>query len=267
MELPVVDFSSWYNPQDEGSRQRVAHGLVDACQRVGFVRIINHSIPETILDETFGRKLREVPDVKEVYDIGSENDKGQPNQWLPEPTIPGFRAFITRFYNDCDRIGEDIFRALAVGLNLEDIEYLAGKHSGDSNRLRLLHYLAVPAEDLEEERVMRCAAHSDWSSITLLFQDDCGGLEIIINIGDLLMRWGNDRLRSTTHRVGLPELSDRFEGPARMTRERFSIPYFISPDDDTLIECIPSCISEEEPAKYEPITRWGYHKMRMATMY
>ncbi|KAL4791286.1 hypothetical protein BDV19DRAFT_401479 [Aspergillus venezuelensis] len=333
MELPVVDFSSWYKPRDEGSRQRVAQELVDACQRVGFVRIINHSIPGSTLDETFEwvkrlfalpeeekmkaphpegwelhrgyswpglekvmqltnpdederKKLREVPDVKEVYDIGSENDKGQPNQWLPETTIPGFRAFMTSFYNDCDRVGKDILRALAVGLNLEDVDYLAGKHSGDSNQLRLLHYLAVPAEDLEEERVMRCAAHSDWSSITLLFQDDCGGLEvedisrpgtfvpalpvnnsIIMNIGDLLMRWSNDRLRSTTHRVGLPELSDRFEGPIRMTRERFSIPYFMSPDDDTLIECIPSCISEGEPAKYEPITRWDYHKMRMATMY
>ena len=117
---------------------------------------------------------------------------------------------MTSFYNDCDRVGKDILRALAVGLDLEDVDYLAGKHSGDSNQLRLLHYLAVPAEDLEEERVMRCAAHSDWSSITLLFQDDCGGLEvedisrpgtfvpalpvknsIIMNVGDLLMRWSN----------------------------------------------------------------------------
>lgn len=53
MELPVVDFSSWHNAKDERSRQRVAQQLVDACQRVGFVRIINHSLPEGVLDEAF----------------------------------------------------------------------------------------------------------------------------------------------------------------------------------------------------------------------
>ena len=68
MELPVVDFSSWYNPQDEGSRQRVAQELVDACQRVGFVRIINHSIPESTLDETFKwvKKLFALPEEEKM---------------------------------------------------------------------------------------------------------------------------------------------------------------------------------------------------------
>jgi isopenicillin N synthase-like dioxygenase len=209
---------------------------------------------------------------------------------------------MTKFYWECDRVGREILQALALGLNLEDIDYLTRKHGGHDNQLRLLHYLAVPAEDLESERVSRCAAHTDWSSITMLFQDDCGGLEvedisrpgtfrpaspvrnsIIVNVGDLLQRWSigkslfeiaaqyiliyADRLRSTNHRVGLPELSDRFKGPNRMTRERYSIPYFMSPDDDSVIECIPSCMSEEEPAKYEPITRANYNKMRAAMMY
>jgi isopenicillin N synthase-like dioxygenase len=182
---------------------------------------------------------------------------------------------MTKFYWECDRVGREILQALALGLNLEDIDYLTRKHGGHDNQLRLLHYLAVPAEDLESERVSRCAAHTDWSSITMLFQDDCGGLEvedisrpgtfrpaspvrnsIIVNVGDLLQRWSNgkslfeiaaqyiliyaDRLRSTNHRVGLPELSDRFKGPNRMTGERYSIPYFMSPDDDSVIECIPS---------------------------
>ncbi|KAI9367936.1 hypothetical protein BJX61DRAFT_537663 [Aspergillus egyptiacus] len=335
MELPVVDFSSWYGPQDEASRRRIAQELVDACQRVGFVRIINHSLSESTLDSAFTwmkrlfalpeeekmkaphppgwavhrgyswpglekvtqimdtgdaaeerEKLREVPDVKEVYDIGSENNTSQPNQWLPENVLPGFREFMVQFYSDCDRVGRDVLRALAIGLDLADADYLTKKHSGKDNQLRLLHYLPVPAEDLEKERVSRCAAHTDWSSITMLFQDDCGGLEvedisrpgtfvpappvknsIIMNVGDLLQRWSNDRLRSTNHRVSLPGLSDRIEGPNRMTRERYSIPYFMSPDDDTVIECIPSCMSDEDPAKYEPITRGDYNKMRAAMMY
>lgn len=117
---------------------------------------------------------------------------------------------MTRFYWDCDRVGKEVLRALAVGLYLEDTEYLTRKHSGNANQLRLLHYLPVPAEDLENDRVSRCAPHTDWSSITLLFQDDCGGLEvedtsrpgmfvsappvknsIIMNVGDLLQRWSN----------------------------------------------------------------------------
>lgn len=142
----------------------------------------------------------------------------------------------------------------------------------------------------------------------MLFQDDCGGLEvedisrpgtfvpatplkhaIIMNIGDLLQMWSNglsiprnissgmksvifliyniDRLRSTNHRVRLPQLSDRFEGPNRMTRERYSIPYFMSPDPDVTIECIPSCMSEAYPAKYKPTTQAEYNKMRASMMY
>jgi isopenicillin N synthase-like dioxygenase len=117
---------------------------------------------------------------------------------------------MTKFYWECDRVGREILQAIALGLNLEDIDYLTRKHGGHDNQLRLLHYLPVPAEDLESERVSRCAAHTDWSSITMLFQDDCGGLEvedtsrpgtfipaaparnsIIVNVGDLLQRWSN----------------------------------------------------------------------------
>ncbi|KKK20604.1 hypothetical protein ARAM_000152 [Aspergillus rambellii] len=329
MEIPVVDFSSWHHSPDGASKQRIAGELVDACRKVGFVRITNHSLAETTLDEAFDwmrrlfslpeeekmkaphpegwavhrgyswpglekvsqimstghddelrKKMREVPDVKEVYDIGSENDTIQPNQWIPDTTLPGFREFMTRFYWECDRIGNEILRALAIGLSLESENYLTEKHSGNNNQLRLLHYLPVPAEDLENERVARCPAHTDWSSITMLFQDDCGGLEvedisrlgtfvpappiknsIMMNVGDLLQRWSNDRLRSTNHRVGVPELS------GRMTRERYSIPYFMSPDEGMVIECIPSCMSDKEPAKYEPITQGDYNKMRMSMMY
>ncbi|RAL17214.1 isopenicillin N synthase family dioxygenase [Aspergillus homomorphus CBS 101889] len=335
MTIPLIDFRAWSNTEDESARQRVAHELVEACQRVGFVYILNHSLPEDVLDQAFDwikrlfelpesikmqaphpggwtvhrgyswpglekvsqvlstgddeesrKKLREVPDVKEIYDIGSDQNTAQPNQWIPEEALVGFRNFMNRFYWECNEVGIEILRALAVGLNLDDEDHLATKHSGHNNQLRLLHYLPVPAEDLEKEQVARCPAHTDWSSITILFQDDCGGLEvedisrpdnfvpaapvknaIVMNVGDLLQRWSNDRLRSTNHRVRLPQLSDRFEGSSRMTRERFSIPYFMAPDPDSVIGCIPSCMSEQNPAKYEPITQAGYNQMRASMMY
>ncbi|KAA8644601.1 isopenicillin N synthase family dioxygenase [Aspergillus tanneri] len=331
----MVDFSSWTDPHDRSTRLRVAQELVEACQRVGFVYIINHSLPESMLEEAFEwtksffdlpkeeklkaphpegwaihrgyswpglekvtqtistgdddkikQKLREVPDVKEIYDIGSDENSEQPNQWIPDESLPGFREFMKKFYWECNRVGGDVLRALAVGLNLEDESYLAKKHTGHDNQVRLLHYLPIRAEEIEKGHATRCSAHSDWSSITMLFQDDCGGLEvedisrpgtfvpaepvknaIVMNIGDLLMRWSNDRLRSTKHRVQLPPFADHFEGPDRMTRDRYSIPYFMTTDSNTVIECIPSCISEDKPAKYEPIKQIDYTRMRASMMY
>jgi isopenicillin N synthase-like dioxygenase len=147
--------------------------------------------------------------LQESYDIGSDENITQPNQWLPEDSLPGFRDFMCRFYWECSRVGGDILQALAVGLELDE-NYLLEKHSGHNNQLRLLHYPPIPAEAIETERAARCPAHTDWSSITMLFQDDCGGLEvedisspgtfipatpiknaIVMNVGDLLQRWSN----------------------------------------------------------------------------
>lgn len=236
---------------------------------------------------------------QESYDIGSNENTTQPNQWLPEQSLPGFRDFMHRFYWECFRVGGEVLQALAVGLELDE-NHLLEKHSGHNNQLRLLHYPPIPAEAIEAERAARCPAHTDWSSITLLFQDDCGGLEvedvsslgtfisatpiknaIVMNVGDLLQRWSNglflvcswpaqpltciDLLISTSHRVTLPPLPDRFEGADRVTRRRFSIPYFMSPDPDSMIECIP-CVGEGT-AKYEPITQAEYNQMRASMQY
>lgn len=210
---------------------------------------------------------------------------------------------MNKFYWEGNQVGNSVLRALAVGLNLDDESYLAKQHSGHENQIRLLHYMPIAAEEVEKEHATRCGAHTDWSSITMLFQDDCGGLEvedisrpgtfvpaepiknaIVMNVGDLLQRWSNgkarlprdtkdriltftDRLRSTNHRVRLPPLADRFEGPNRMTRDRYSIPYFMTTDPDTVIECIPSCTNENEPPKYPPIKQIDYTRMRASMMY
>ncbi|KAJ5089526.1 hypothetical protein N7532_008210 [Penicillium argentinense] len=331
--IPVVDFAKW--AAGGPSRLQIAQDIVAACKRVGFVYIVNHSLPEHQIDEAFkwslrffdlpqeeklkaphpegwavhrgyswpglekvsqaisadndqerAQQLREVPDIKESYDIGSDENSTQPNQWIPDEALPGFRQFMTQFYWDCFRVGGEILQALAVGMGLENEDHLLKKHSGHNGQLRLLNYPPVPAEALETERAARCPAHTDWSSITLLFQDDCGGLEvedvtspgkfvpatpiknaIVMNVGDLLQRWSNDHLRSTSHRVTLPPLSDRFEGKQRMTRRRFSIPYFLSPDPDSVIACISSCMGSNEPPKYEPITQAGYNQMRASMQY
>jgi isopenicillin N synthase-like dioxygenase len=144
--------------------------------------------------------------------MGSDQDQYQPNVWLPEETLPGFRTFMTKFYWECFGVAGDILRAIALGIGLKDEDHLLRLHSGHNNQLRLLHYPSLPAAALESEQFARMPAHTDWSSITILFQDDCGGLEvedlkhlgnyvpatpiknaIVMNVGDLLQRWSNGR--------------------------------------------------------------------------
>lgn len=159
--------------------------------------------------------LRQVQDCKESFEIGSETFAAQPNQWLPEEVLPGFRAFTTAFYWTCFATARELLRAIAVGLGLgddQDEDYLARFHSGENNQLRLLHYPPVETEKLSSNALARMPAHSDWGSITMLFQDDCGGLQVenakkpgefvdatpikgalVMNVGDLLMRWSNGK--------------------------------------------------------------------------
>ncbi|KXT16966.1 hypothetical protein AC579_7395 [Pseudocercospora musae] len=237
-------------------------------------------------DEKVGEQLRSVGDVKESYEIGSEECPNQYNVWLPEEIYPGFREFTTKFFWDCNEAAQEILRAIAVGLELEDSEFLIKHHTGHNNQLRLLHYPPIPAEDLEQGKAARISAHTDWGSITMLFQDDCGGLEVedkdgkfvpatpikgacVMNVGDLLMRWSNDKLKSTLHRVTLPQLSDSYDTSSgkRMTKARYSIPYFVSPDPFSRVECLPACVDEQHPVKYEPILQDEYRKMRAKVQY
>ena len=128
--------------------------------------------------EDLKKNLRQIGDVKESYEIGSESNADQPNQWLPESVLPGFRDFMTDFYWDCHAAAMEILSAMALGIGLEDEGFFRPMHSGNNNQLRLLHYPPVPAANIESQTSTRMGAHSDWPTITLLFQDDCGGLQV-----------------------------------------------------------------------------------------
>ncbi|OJD34325.1 thymine dioxygenase [Diplodia corticola] len=232
------------------------------------------------------QELRKVEDCKESYEIGSEKCENMPNVWLPDEVLPGFRNFMTEFYWACFGTAQDVLRALAVGIGLGDEDFLLKFHNGHNNQLRLLHYPPVEKEKLESNMVARMPAHTDWGSITMLFQDDCGGLQvedphspgkfmeavpiknaIVMNVGDLLMRWSNDYLKSTLHRVTLPPLQPELVEGKAMTRARYSIPYFVSPDPSAVIECLPACAGEQNPVKYEPVVQEDYRRMRAKLQY
>lgn len=251
-------------------------------------------VSQNVFDEAELKEARTVPDYKESYESGNVDDPYQPNIWPPEDVIPGFREFMQRFFGGCAALVRQLLRCLAVALELPDVESLSDTHAQELFQLRLLHYPSLPLRLLKEQRRTRIGAHSDFGTLTLLFQDAVGGLEIqdpneegrfqavqpvegacLVNIGDLMERWSNGRWRSTVHRVGQPPTISSAdgksigagEGAEEMCAPRYSIPFFSVCDPDTVIDALPGCWSEENPKKYEPVTTTEYVQMRMATLY
>lgn len=229
---------------------------------------------------------RKTPDVKESFELGNEMDERMPNIWVPEEVLPGFRAFFTKFFETCYGVEQLMLKTIAIGMGLEE-NFFLDYHQDKTNQCRLLHYPPVEEELLRLGQAERIAAHSDFGTMTILFQDQVGGLEVediqekgkfnpapyipgtaVVNIGDLLMRWSNDELKSTLHRVRAPPLvTAPGDSAGRMTQTRYSIPYFISPDRERVIDCLPGCHGAGRPKKYEPITSREYISMRMNATY
>lgn len=166
-------------------------------------------------------------------------------------------------------------------MKLPSEDFLLDLYSSDDHELSLIHYPPVAEAELKSRTTTRLLAHTNADAFTMLFQDDCGGLEVkhpsqpgewlaaepvegalVMNIGDALGRWSNDWLRSTRHRVHFPPLDDRFEGTERITRKRYSMPFFVLPKPDTMMECFPACCDGENPAKYESERYGDWLEMR-----
>lgn len=220
------------------------------------------------------------PDVKEGYGIGpywvdcvTDDEKSNAlapatytkNMW-PEGN-PDFKEGVLRYYREMEGLTEKLMELFAIGMGLEP-SFLVEKFKRHNSTLRLLHY---PAQDIvPEPGQLRAGEHTDYGALTILHAEDKqGGLQVrnpnglweditpppgafIINIGDLMMNWSNDKWLSNYHRVVNP--------PARAgaSARRLSIAYFCNPRDELLIECIPTCCSESSPAKYPPIEAGKY---------
>jgi isopenicillin N synthase-like dioxygenase len=230
----------------------------------------------------------QTPDYKESFESGNINDEAQPNIWLPETKLPGFQIFMQRYFTECAGLIHSILDALSIALEVPG-PGLSPTHSESLFQLRLLRYPSIEAEQLRNNERSRINAHSDFGTLTLLFQDNVGGLEVqdptkpdefrvaepiedtvLVNIGDLMARWSNDRWKSSVHRVGLPaalENATRDGGRGLVVPDRYSIPVFATPNMDTVIDALPGCWNQEKPKKYEPVTAWGYVQMRMAALY
>lgn len=185
-----------------------------------------------------------------------------PNIW---PTAPrDFRDAWIGYYSAMERLGSQIMQLLASALKL-DADFFAEFHQHHLSALRALNYPASDSDGIPAQH--RAGAHSDYGSVTILKPDPhVAGLEIqlpsgewvaapvesnsfVVNIGDLMARWTNDRWISTLHRVA---------GPPGEAQRRQSIAYFMNPDYDAEIGTIPTCLNSGEQAKYASVLAGDY---------
>lgn len=228
-------------------------------------------------------------DLKESMEIGREGDPQYSNHWPDQFDAEGiqFRQVMQAFFLDCKQLHADIMAAIALGLGLDE-DYFADFVRVGDNTLRLLHYPAVRNEVFRRNPgQVRAGAHTDYGSITLLFQDDRGGLQVqtdkgewkdvqpipgtvVINAGDLLARWSNDRIRSTKHRVVEPPLHGHgLAEQAEYHPARYSIAYFCNPDFHKTIDALPGTFgaSAGREKRFKAINSGEYLVQRLTATY
>ncbi|ATY64486.1 thymine dioxygenase [Cordyceps militaris] len=249
--------------------------LTDAAANRGYLR----QGRERLVDAR-GAQTAAGAELKESLEIGREPHDVFRNHW-PAADDDGFREVMMGFFAECQALHAQVMSAVAVGLGLPETYFDAFVDRGD-NTLRLLHYPPVRA-DVFKTNVgqVRAGEHSDYGSITLLFQDGRGGLQvkspsgtfvdatpipdtIVVNAGDLLARWSNDTIKSTVHRVVEPPHDD---DSVEVYPARYSIAYFCNPNADSVIEAMPGTYADEADKKYESITSGDYLYQRLAATY
>lgn len=216
-------------------------------------------------------------DLKEFWQIGQEVMDGDPikneypnNEYLEE--IPEFNEITREIYQRLESNGKHLLRAIAAYLNLPVNYFDEYVHNGNSI-LRGIHYFPIEDPDSLPDDAVRAGAHEDINLITLLIGASADGLEvltrsnewlpikaghtdIVVNVGDMLQRLTNNKLRSTTHRVVNPPRE-------LMKTSRFSVPFFLHPRRNMDLTCLASCIDGEHPKAYEDLTAGEYLDERL----
>ncbi|MFM9887000.1 MAG: isopenicillin N synthase family dioxygenase [Burkholderiales bacterium] len=227
----------------------------------------NETPPDLFERYTCGRP--DVPD--DAFHDARRTTVFQPNIW--SASHPTMGPVISDYFRELERLIADLLRISALALGVEE-QFFADKIDRHSPLLSANLY---PEQWLAPKLgQLRAGAHTDYGSLTILATEDRpGGLQVrnrqgdwidvrpvpgsfIINVGDLMARWTNDRWVSTLHRVVNPPPDDA--GTAR----RLSIVFFHHPNQDAVIECIPTCATAGRPAKYPPITAGEYIMQKFA---
>ena len=217
-------------------------------------------------------------DLKEAFNIGLDLAADDPRVIAGEPfrgvnlwpEVALFRETMLAYFAAVSAAGRTLHRGIAVDLGL-DPGFFEDKLDQPMATLRLLHY--PPQPEAAAPGQIGAGEHTDYGDVTLLLPDAVGGLEVrrrdggwiaapsipgtfVCNIGDCLMRWTNDVYVSTPHRV-----------VNRGGRERYSVAFFLDPNPDAVISCLPTCVTAARPARYPPINGADYLRERLDATY
>lgn len=217
-------------------------------------------------------------DLKETFDMGlhlpadhpevlAEKPLRGPNR---HPDLSGWATLMEQHYRDMQALAQTLLRAMTLALGIER-DFFDTRFNEPVSVLRLIHYPPRDAASCAEQQ--GAGAHTDYGCITLLYQDAAGGLQVrnvnglwidappidgtfVVNLGDMMARWSNDRYLSTPHRVISP-----------LGVDRYSMPFFAEPHPDTLIQCLPGCQDDAHPPKYPTTTCAEFLLSRFADTY
>jgi isopenicillin N synthase-like dioxygenase len=298
-KIPVVDIARLLDGTD---KRAVASEIHWALANAGFMYVRNHGVDPALVDAAFtqARAFFDLPDpvkmalhvsrsgtalrgyiepfgentdptrtrdLKEAYDIGPETPGDTTpffgaNPWPSEADAPGFADTIYAYHEAMKALSRKLLGGIALSLDLDEGFFDAKLHNPICIQ-RLLHY--PPQTGPIDESVIGIGAHTDYGNLTVLAQDDVGGLQVmnrsgdwiearpipgalVINIGDLVQRLTNDIYLANLHRV-----------VNASGRQRYSIPFFIDADFDAEFGPIASCVTPDNPRRYESVT-CGAHK-------
>jgi isopenicillin N synthase-like dioxygenase len=249
----------------------------DAAVSRGYRGIGNEGLAGTRADQT-------PPDLKEVFHLGPPDfppdayhlaPTARPhfveNVWPASPAA--FRSAVTAYYRATEKLGADLMRIFALALDLPE-QFFADKIDKHISALRIIMYPEQPRTPLPGQ--LRAGAHSDYGTLTILLgENQPGSLQVytragqwtdvlippqsfVINIGDLMMRWTNDRWVSTLHRVVNPP------EPVAARARRLSLVFFHHPNYDADVACIPTCADAANPPRYPSVKAGPYRSDKYA---
>lgn len=330
-EVSTLDMSQ-YRRGTDSERLDFARKLFKCLSSQGFVKLVNHGVPDVAINKAFElngqffrlpkstkEKYSHPPcanpnrgwvcpgqedssaitnfekgadggmsffDAKESFDLGAPNDPLYKNVWPTEKELPGFRDYMEIFYAMFQDVHLDILRALELVLDTPETPVKLIEHcTPNVSEMRLNCYPPIDIKDLKSGKINRISEHTDFGTVTLLFQDSVGGLEVedqsnmgtyfpvecesksvmLVNIGDSLQRLTNDVLTSVSHRVTVPiSKKEQQEG---ILEERRSVVYFAKVSRDRSIAPMKPFVTEATPAKYPDMSAYQWNQMKLEKIY
>lgn len=256
--------------------EAVKRSAVPADGRVrGYTPLLRQQLAASLQKDT-------PPDLFERFRMGAfdlpddEYHRSRAQGWFaanvwPEG-LPGFRPALQAYYRAMEKLAADLMRLMALALDLPEGRF-ARHIDRHISSLCLNHY--PPLATAPQPGQLRAGEHTDYGSLTIVAPTDAPGrlqvltredgwMEVdppaghfVVNIGDLMAQWTNDRWVSTLHRVGLPPPEAGPQG------RRLSLVFFHQPNDDALVECIPTCLAPGEAPRHAPVTSGEHLRLKI----